>query len=110
QYALMRLTHFDKALEAWRATPTEPKSEQEAVLLAQMLSQREEAIAALTQIADLAECYPQSERLQLLLIATALRRGERDDVPTPLRERIRSALASFPERFPNSKAWSAVEF
>ena len=108
-YALMRLTRFDQAFEAWRATQLDPATEHQAVMLAQLVGVRDDAIAALTRIADLTEQFPESEKLHLLLITTALRRGERDDVPQALGDRIREAFASFHARFPNSTSLQTIE-
>lgn len=108
-YALMRLTRFEDAFWAWQETPLAPGSEQQAALLGQLVALCDEPVSALARIADLADQHPESERLQLLLVTTALGRGEGDDIPQALEERIRSVIATFPERFPESTALRAIE-
>jgi hypothetical protein len=105
-WALLRLMRPAEALALAGELGLEPRSEGDAHLLAAALDQASDPLTAATEIADLSDRFDRPERLEAHFLITALRIDDRADLGE-FGEQIRERMATFAERFPDSRIiWS----
>jgi hypothetical protein len=107
-YALHRRSLADRAFERWRANELEVKTEQQALLLAQITSLAAPAEEAIAMVADLSDRFGRTEHLEFS-VASAFLRNRDADYGEVLGARIKETFESFPTRFPNSTLMRAFD-
>lgn len=106
-HALLRLTRSSEAVEIADRLSLEPEQLDQAELLAAVLDDGGDLETAARRTAELSDQFDRPERLeaQFLMVALRVRPVDRLD---DLREQIQERLASFPERFPESRLIRSV--
>ncbi|MGH2944847.1 MAG: PIN domain-containing protein [Solirubrobacteraceae bacterium] len=85
----------------WRSGRLPVDTIDQAVLVAEILYRAADAATAVRDISRLSEQFArEDERLEFLVLASALGRG--DTLPDDLAARVRDGFESFPEKFPES--------
>ena len=100
-FSLVRQSLVERALERWHERELPVKTEQQALLLAQIFSLAAPPREAVAEIARLSDRFERPERLEFALIDASLRQ-QGAELDEPLEARVRQAFQEFTDRFPNS--------
>lgn len=100
-FSLVRQSLVERALERWHERELPVKTEQQALLLAQIFSLAAPPREAVAEIARLLDRFERPERLEFALIDASLRQ-QGAELDEPLEARVRQAFQEFTDRFPNS--------
>jgi hypothetical protein len=106
--ALLRRSEYEAALRVDDKHDLTPRDIDEAHLAAYLFSRALAPVDALGRIVSLSDEFNgEDERLEALVVLTGLR--VRDDLPSELAERRKTALEEFPRKFPNSQIIRALK-
>jgi tetratricopeptide (TPR) repeat protein len=103
---LVRLTRYQEALHLWQEHKPQVRTIEEAYMLAGVQQMAADPESAIVAIWDLAERFPDDERLLLAVIGCAINTGVAE-LPDPAGRLAKEALHEFPKRFPDSKSLRA---